>query len=370
MRSECPHCGYQFDVFDKLRNRRVKCPRCGERFRARPLSGESSEKGQSAPAEEPTGRARGLGHFLTRDVGIVVGGLVAFGIVLAALFIRIYLDRQHSRAEAALREEAWAAKRAGDEFLQRGEYVKAREKYLEAQDRLDRLEVPDRRLRRALETLMETDEVKYLGRGMVQFRGEWVTQEEKEAIIAREKGLVRFEDRWVTPEEKARLEAEKKKAEAQARLAREEEALRAEAPQRGPEVVRAFLQYAREKAPGEAAERYMSPLTGDPLDYPPVVYDFTIDQEVTYVAQDPERKQPEVSATYCGVKAYITIGTPVGQERVAWNFQVRKVADEWKITYAKRKEPPRLTPTPSQGKEPSHAAPAPAAPAGNPGATD
>ena len=30
MRSECPHCGNEFEVFDRLAGRRVKCPRCGE----------------------------------------------------------------------------------------------------------------------------------------------------------------------------------------------------------------------------------------------------------------------------------------------------------------------------------------------------
>ena len=352
MRSECPHCGNEFEVFDRLAGRRVKCPRCGERFRARPAEAGATARGslervvQAARAVPRSGRR---GHFLTRDVGVIIFGVVAVGSILGALAWRMYVDHQRRVAQTATREEAWAAKDAGDQFLQRSEYAKARERYLEAQQRLEELEVPDRRLQRALDSVMKTEEIEYLGQGLVQFRGRWMTTEEKEATVATEQGLVAFEGRWVTPEEKTRLEAEKEEADAAARLTEEEAGLRGEAEERGIEVVTAFFRYAHDKAPNEAAERYMSALTGDPLDYPRIVFDFHIDEEVAYVSQDAQRKHPDVSATYCGVKVYVTTATPVGQERVVWNFQVRKVASEWKITYAKQKAAPELAPAPETG---------------------
>ena len=271
-------------------------------------------------------------------------GLVAVCAILGALGWRMYVDHQRRVAQGAVKDEAWAAKEAGDQFLQRQEYVKAREKYVQAQTHLDELAVRDRRLDRALKAVMETDDMKYRGLGMVQFRDRWMPAAEKAAIMAEEEGLVEFDGEWVTPEEKVRLEAEKEEAEAGARLTQEEAALRGEAEERGIEVVTAFLRFAHDKAPEEAAERYMTGLTGDPVDYPRIVYDFTIDDEGTYVAQDPQRKHADASATYCGVKAYVTIATATGQERVVWNFQVRKVASEWKITYARKKEAPQLTP--------------------------
>jgi len=347
MQSECPHCGYDFEVFDRLAGRRVKCPRCGERFRARAVEGKSAGKSAPKSTDRPSeakGASGATGHFLTRDVGVIVFGLVAVCAILGALGWRMYVDHQRRVAQQAIKNEAWAAKEAGDQFLQRKEYVKAREQYLAARALMEELEVRDRKLDRTLKAVMQTDEMKYLGQGMVHFRGRWMPAEEKAATMAEEKGLVEFEGEWVTPEEKAKLEAEKEKAEAAARLTREEAALRGEAKKQGIQVVTAFLRFAQEKAPAEAAERYMTALTGDPMEYPRIVYDFTIDDEVTYVAQDTERKHPDVSATYCGVKAYVTIGTAVGQERVVWNFQVRKVASEWKITYAKKKEVPQLTP--------------------------
>ncbi len=349
MRSECPHCGNEFEVFDRLAGRRVKCPRCGERFRARPAEAGATVRGspeRAAQAARSARRGGPRGHFLTRDVGVIIFGVVAVGAILGALAWRMYVDHQRRVAQQATREEALAAKDAGDQFLQRSEYAKARERYLEAQQRLEELEVPDRRLRRALDTVLKTDEIEYLGRGMVHFRGSWMTKEEKEAKVAKDQGLVEFEGRWVTPEEKTRLEAEKEEAEQAAQLAQEEAVLSREAEERGLEVVTAFFRYAHDKAPDEAAERYMSALTGDPLGYPRIVFDFRIDDEVAYVSQDAQRKHPDVSATYCGVKVYVTTATPVGQERVVWNFQVRKVASEWKITYAKQKPAPQLAPAP------------------------
>ena len=347
MQCECPHCGYDFEVFDRLAGRRVKCTRCGERFRARAVEGKSA--GKSAPKStgrpaEAKGASGATGHFLTRDVGVIVFGLVAVCAILGALGWRMYVDHQRRVAQGAIKDEAWAAKEAGDQFLQRQEYVKAREKYIEAQTLLGELEVRDRKLDRTLTTVMATDEVNYLGQGMVHFRGRWMAAAEKAAIMAEEEGLVEFEGEWVTPEEKVRLEAEKEGAEAAARLTQEEATLRGEAEERGIEVVTAFLRFAHDKAPAEAAERYMTALTGDPLDYPRIVYDFAIEDEVAYVSQDPQRKHADASATYCGVKAYVTIATAIGQERVVWNFQVRKVASEWKITYARKKEAPQLAP--------------------------
>ena len=154
MRCECPHCGYDFEVFDRLVGRRVKCTRCGERFRARALEGDSGARGAPRATDRPAAvkAATGAtGHFLTRDVGVIVFGLVAVGAILGALGWRMYVDHQRRVAQGAIKDEAWAAKEAGDQFLQRKEYVKAREEYVEAGARLDELEVRDRRLDRALD---------------------------------------------------------------------------------------------------------------------------------------------------------------------------------------------------------------------------
>jgi len=338
---ECPHCGYELEVLQKLVGRRVKCPRCGERFRP----GREPRGTKPRSEGEPLSAAsRSPDHFLTRDVGLVIFGLVAVLTILGALGWRMYMDHQRRVAQSAIKAEAWAAKEAGDLFRQRQEYVQARESYLEAQARLAELEVRDRRLERRLKTILETEEINYLGREMVKFRGQWMTRAEKAAIVGREQGLVEFEGLWVTPEEKARLEAEKQRAEVAARLTQEEGGLRGEAEERGREVVEMFLRSARDDAPSDAAERYMSSLAGGPLEYPRIVFNYRIDDTVTYVLQDPERKHPEVSAIYCGVKAYVTTASPIGQERVVWTFQVRKVGNEWKITYAKPKEAPQLTP--------------------------
>jgi len=352
VQTECPHCGYEFDILERLAGRRVRCPRCGERFRA----GASEAKSSTAKEKRAKG-ARSVGHFLTRDVGIVVGGVVVVGIILGALVVRMWFDHQARAEQEAIQREAWANKDTGDQFRSRQEYAKALDKYMEAQKGLDRLDVPDRKLQRELEAALQTDEMKYLARGMVQFRGQWVTEKGKEASLAQEQGLIEFDGRWVKPEEKAHLDAEKEKAEAAVRLSQEETSVRPEAEARGREVVDAFLRYAKEKAPAEAAERYMSSLTGDPLDVPPIVLDYAIDAEATSVAQDPERKQPTVSATYAALKTYLTTFTARGQERVVWNFQVRKVDNEWKITYSKQRE----------AGQPS-APPTPAAPAGQPAA--
>jgi predicted Zn finger-like uncharacterized protein len=348
--TECPHCGNEFDVLDRLAGRRVRCPRCGERFRA----GAKAAKTSTAKEKSAEG-ARTVGHFLTRDVGIVVGGVVVVGIILGALVVRMWFDHQARAQQEAIQREAWANKDTGDQFRSRQEYAKALDKYMEAQKGLDRLDVADRKLQRELEAALQTDEMKYLAQGKVQFRGQWVTEQQKQATLAQEQGLVEFDGRWVKPEEKDRLEAEKGKAEAARQVTEEEASVRIEAAARGREVVDAFLRYAKDKAPAEAAERYMSPLTSEPLDVPPIVLDYAVDAEATYVAQDAERKQPSVSATYCGVKVYLTTSTGRGQERVVWNFQVRKIDNEWKITYSKQKE---------EG-QPS-APPPPAAPAGQP----
>jgi hypothetical protein len=341
VQTECPHCGYEFDMLERLAGRRVRCPRCGERFRAEAKGAKPPVAGEGAAAG-----ARSVGHFLTRDVGIVISGVVVVGIILGALVFKMWWDYQGRAEQEAIQREAWANKDAGDQFRTRQEYAKALEKYAEAKDRLDRLDVPDRKLQRELEAALQTDEMKYLARGMAQFRGQWVPEKEKEATLAQEQGLIEFDGRWVKPEEKAHLETEKEKAEAAARLSEEKTSVRPEAEARGGEVVEAFLRYAKEKAPAEAAERYMSPLTGDPLDVPPIVLDYAIDAEATSVAQDPERKQPTVSATYAAVKAYLTTFTARGQERVVWNFQVRRVDNEWKITHSRQREGPQ-PPAPS-----------------------
>jgi len=374
VQTECPHCGYEFDVLDRLAGRRVRCPRCGERFRAGakevkrvaakeggaggPPGGPGEPEPPARVAGSPPARRHRVGHFLTRDVGIVIGGVVVVAVILGALAVRMWFDYHRRAEQEAIQREAWASKDAGDQFRARQEYAKALEKYQEAERRAEVLDVPDRKLQRELEAALQTDEMKYLAQGMVQFRGQWVTEKEKEATLAQEQGLVEFDGRWVKPEEKGRLEAEKGKAEAARHVVEEEVSIRTEAEARGREVVEAFLRYAKEKAPAEAAERYMSPLTGEPIDVPPIVVDYALDSEATYVAQDAERKNPTVSATYSGLKVYLTTSTPRGQERVVWNFQVRKVDNEWKITYSRQREAPQ--PSPPAG---AHEA-APASPAG------
>ncbi len=349
MLCECPHCSYELEVFDKLVGRRVKCPRCGERFRARAKKGSTAQVVEAAMPDPPVASRA---HFLTRQVGVFIGGLVAVAVILGALVVRIYLDYQHRQGQVAVLAEARAEKEAGDEWFGRTEFVQARARYLEAKRLNEVLEVPNYELGRELDRLLETDAVKYLGQGWVEFRDEWMPQQKKEGILAQEQGLVEFDGKWVTPEEKEQLEAEKQKAEATAKLALEEASLRAEAQERGLEAVENFLRYAHDYAPAEAAERYMSELAGDPLEYPRIVYEYTVDTEVAYVSQDSERKHPDVSATYCGVKAYVSIGTAAGRERVVWNFQVRQVASEWKVTYAKQKGAPQLGPPPGTPSAP------------------
>jgi len=339
VKSECPHCGYELEVLDKLAGRRVKCPRCGERFRA--------ERREPAPAggpgaPPPTKVPSTSGRWLSRDVGIVVLGVLAVCTIAGALVLRIYLDHQSRVQQRTLREEAKAEAAAADNLFRRGKYTEARALYLEAQDLLNQLEVRDKRLAEQIEQRLNSEQIKYLAQGMVKFRGEWIAAKEKEAIEAREKGLVEFDGRWVTPQEKTRLEAEREEAEQAARLAQEEASVRAEAVERGPEVVKAFLQYAKEFAPAEAAERYMSKLTDEPLGFPPIVFDYKVDEQTAYVARDDQRKHPDVSATYCGVKAYVTTSEAGGSRRVVWNFRVHKVGSEWKITFAQQKAGPRL----------------------------
>ena len=173
MLSECPHCGYELEVFDKLIGRRVKCPRCGERFRAR------SKEEAPARKTEPTGVAtpsKPGAHFLTRELGVFIGGLVAVGVILAALAVRMYLDYQRRQEQTSLLNAAQAEKAAGDQWLERGDYTVARSRYLAAKELNQSLEVPSYQLRRDLDRLLETDEIKYLGRGWVQFRGQWMPE--------------------------------------------------------------------------------------------------------------------------------------------------------------------------------------------------
>ncbi len=167
-----------------------------------------------------------------REVAIVALGTLCVGAMLAALIRRVYLDHQHREAQTALKREAWATKEAADELLERAEYVQAREKYLAAQSELDALDVADSRLRRALEIALESDDIRYRSRGMVVFRGRWVTAHERQAILAEEQGLVKFRGRWMKEEAKESMLASERLEEKRRRAELEEKRRRAEEERR------------------------------------------------------------------------------------------------------------------------------------------
>jgi len=100
-------------------------------------------------------------------------------------------------------DERWEAAKTADELFELGKW--AEEKHLRKE------------ARRAMNKAVELDP-KHRGAntwlGFVEYEGEWMTPEERDARLAadheakmRERGLVRYGDRWVTPAEREKLEA-------------------------------------------------------------------------------------------------------------------------------------------------------------------
>jgi len=277
------------------------------------------------------------GFRLSTEVALIVLGIWAVVAVGGVLLYRMAISSYERQKQEALRQDAWSWKRQGDLYLAQQDYAKAREAYERASTTLRELEVGDLMLQRTLESLMETDEIKHVAVGEVEFRGRWKKPEEKEEIEMTERGLVKFEGKWLPARELQSIKQERAKAAEEEERAALEELLKKEADQKAIQVVEDYLRVARDFAPQEAADRFFRQVIPDsPRDIPPIVIDYTVDKEPV-VASD-ETAVENVSRVYCQVKAYLTVSTPTGNKRLRWFFEVRRVGAEWLITSMKKED--------------------------------
>ncbi len=315
---------------------------------------------------------------LSPQTSLIILGVLAIASVSIALFYKMATARYDRQQQEILRNDARMLKVQGDQYLGEGNYKAARDAYTQALVTLREMEVPELTLKKTLEGLMETDEVKHLALGEVKFRDRWMTLEDKETLEMTERGLVRFEGKWLPPEEVEKIEEERKdlvefegrwiKLEEREgilfeRVRKEIEADEAylERFRKGAEkVVTQMLQYARDFAPSEAVEfyAYVTPEDLKRWSFPKVVRDFrvgkvNVDVDKSYnwpkvwvaAPEDSEGAEGElrrfplsgryyvkkvppsvkISLAYARVKTYLEIGSVIGPQRVIWYFKVREV---------------------------------------------
>ncbi len=327
MRTQCPRCKLIVELTDWQRGRLAQCPDCGKAFEVRPYV-------QKSDTDEDQSKQ---GFRLSTEVALIILGIWAVVAVGGVLLYRMAISSYERQKQEAMRQDAWSWKRQGDLYLAQQDYARAREAYQRALTTLKQLEVGDLMLQRTLESLMETDEIKHLAAGEVEFRGRWMKPEEKEEIEMTERGLVKFEDKWLPAQEVERIKQQRAQAAEEDNRAALEEMLKKEAPQKAIPVVEDFLRVAKDLAPQEAADRFFRQVIPDsPRDIPAIVIDYAVDQEPTVASDDAA--VDNVSRVYCQVKAYVTISAPEGSKRLRWFFEVRRVGAEWLITSMKKED--------------------------------